>query len=258
MKNLLIYINPKHSFGQEWIKNGLFLWADETETLMKIQVDNSLALGWKPEDIMIVMNFPWEYNGVKATVVGDENYCDFAPTASKINVICDMFDKGMIGDDLYWFHDNDAFQLGSLDVDVGDEIALTDYGVARGLTDTSHRWSTGVLFFRKGAKDAFKLIQHGVNNSYKKNEEIALLAMTRCNYAKINDKIRKINITYNFATRGRRIPEMYEITDKPIRVIHFHPFDPRRVLSWKNNMEAVQDYITEDFKKILNKHYESI
>jgi hypothetical protein len=192
---------------------------------------------------------------VKATVVGDENYCDFAPTASKINVICDMFDKGLIGDDLYWFHDNDAFQLAQQDVDVGDEIALTDHGFTMGgRNDVSKRWSTGVLFFRKGARKAFELIKHGVNNSYKRNEETALLAMTRCNYAGINDMIRKINITYNFATRNRHIPEQYEMAEKPLRVIHFHPYDPRGVIGWKNNMEAVQDYITEDFKQILTKH----
>lgn len=251
----MIYINPKHNFEQEWIKNGKFLWANETETLMKIQVDNSLSLGWKPEDILVVMNFPWRYRGIKSIVVGDENYCDFAPTASKINVICDMFDKGMIGDDLYWFHDNDAFQLDRQDVDVGDEVALTDYGFAMGGDpEVSKRWSTGVLFFRKGSKQMFELLKHGVNNSYKKNEETALLAMVRCNYGGIKNMIRKINVTYNFATRNRHIPEQYEMADKPLRTIHFHPFDPRPLKGWKNNMEAVQEYVTDDFKKILTKH----
>lgn len=254
MKNLLIYINPQRSFSQEWIKDGQSLWKDETETLLKIQIDNSLELGWKPEDIMVVMNFPWEYNGVKAIEVGDENYCDFAPTASKINVICTLFDMGLIGDELYWFHDNDAFQVGELDIDVNDEIALTDYGIARGHTDISKRWSTGVLFFRRGARDTFKLIQHGVNNSYRKNEEIALLAMTRCNYAHINDKIRKIDITYNFASRARKLPEQYEVALKPLRVIHFHPLDPRKVMGWKNNMAVMPRYFNETLSNSFKKH----
>jgi hypothetical protein len=254
MKNLLIYINPKRNFSQEWIKNGEFLWKDETEVLLKIQIDNSLALGWKPEDIMVVLNFPWEYNGVKAIEVGDENYCDFAPTASKINAICTLFERGLIDDDLYWFHDNDAFQLEPLEVDVKDEIALTDYGIVRGDPKTSERWSTGTLFFRKGAEDVFKMLRHAVNHSYKRNEEIALLAMTRCNYGHINDRIRKIDISYNFATRGRKVLETYEIADKPLKVFHFHPFDPRKVMGEKNNIEIAPQFITETLQIILKKH----
>ena len=250
----MIYINPKKNFSQEWFKNGQFLWKDETEVLLKIQIENSLEMGWKPEDIMLVMNFPYEYMGVKAIEVGDENYCEFSPTASKINVIHTLFEKDMIGDDLYWFHDYDAFQLASLDVNVENEIAITDYGIVRGDPTCGKRWSTGVIFFRKAAKDVFAMIRHAVNDSYKKNEEIALLAMTRCNYGHINDRIKKINITYNLATRGRKVMETYAIADKPLRVIHFHPFDPRKVIGNKSNKEIVPMFITESLKEVFNKY----
>jgi len=257
MKQLLIYINPKRNFSQEWIKNGEFLWKDETESLIKIQIEYSLEIGWKPEDIMLVLNFPFEHCGIKAIEVGDDTYCEFAPTASKINAICELFNRGLIGDDLYWFHDNDAFQLGSLDVDVKDEIAITDYGVVRGDPKTSSRWSTGVIFFRKSAEDVFKMLQHAVNKSYKRNEEIALLAMTRCNYGHINERIKKLNITYNFATRGRKVMETYELADKPLRVIHFHPLDPRKVMDDKPNKEVVPQFLNEPLIKLFKK-YESI
>jgi hypothetical protein len=52
MKNLLIYISPEHKFLPEYDK------------LVRIQIDNSLELGWKKEDIMLVTNFIFEYNGV--------------------------------------------------------------------------------------------------------------------------------------------------------------------------------------------------
>lgn len=256
MKNLLIYINPKRNFSEEWIKNGELLWKNETENLLKIQIENSFNLGWKHEDIILVMNFPWEYLGVKSIVVDDNNYCKFAPTASKINAICELFDRGLIGDDLYWFHDNDAFQIGELDIDVKDEIAITDYGITICGRKIDERWSTGTIFFRKESEDVFKMLQHAVNNSYKRNEEIALLAMTRCNYGHINDRIKKINITYNFATRRRNIPKTFEIADKPLRVIHFHPLDPREA---KTNKEIVPQLLPESLNNLLNKHiYESI
>src|SRR3989344_2935283 len=115
MKNLLIYINPRHDFGVE------------EKVTVKIQIDNSLDLGWKRQDILLVTNFPYEYNAVKATIVGDENYCDSIPTTSKINTIVDLFKiqalidifkintivdlfkKGLMAGELYWYHDLDVF-----------------------------------------------------------------------------------------------------------------------------------------------------
>jgi len=250
----MIYINPKRNFSQEWIKNGEFLWKDETEALLKIQIEHSLEMGWKPEDIILVMNFPWGHMGVNALEVPDDLYCDFAPTASKINVIHWMFENDEIGDDLYWFHDYDAFQLAPLEVEVDKEIAITDYGVVRGDQRTNERWSTGTIFFRKESKDVFAMLHHAVNKSYKRNEEIALLAMTRCNYGHINERIKKLNITYNFATRGRKIWETYEMADKPLRVIHFHPLDPRKVTDHKSNKELIPNFIPQSLTNLLNKY----
>ena len=58
MKQLLIYIGPTDKFD------------DEHEVLTKIQIDNSLDLGWKKEDILLVTNFPYEYND--HTKVGEQ------------------------------------------------------------------------------------------------------------------------------------------------------------------------------------------
>jgi hypothetical protein len=87
MKNLLIYINPAKSFINE-------AWKDENDILAKIQIDNSLEMGCKKEDIILVTNFEYEYRGVKSIVVSDDLYCNHsAGTPSKINVIVDLFDK---------------------------------------------------------------------------------------------------------------------------------------------------------------------
>lgn len=47
MKNLLIYVNPRKD------------WDDETRKLIKLQVDNSLDLGWSSRDIILATNFPY-------------------------------------------------------------------------------------------------------------------------------------------------------------------------------------------------------
>src|SRR3990172_1124653 len=84
----------------------------EHEELTKIQIDNSLELGWKVEDIVLVTDFEWEYRGVKALVLkGNFDALD-GNRSSKIPVINRLFDMGKVRDgDTYWFHDHDAFQL---------------------------------------------------------------------------------------------------------------------------------------------------
>jgi len=220
MKNLLIYINLLKKFDEEH------------SLLAKIQIDNSLELGWKKEDILLVTNFKYSYRGIKA-IVSNENLCSFAPTASKIFVICDLFKRKVIkGENSYWFHDLDAFQTRKMTErriknELGDkEMALTDYG--RNL-----RWSTGSIFFYPSARDIFFQIKKGIIQNPKLaaryTEEGVLGMLTANNLDDINDRIKKINITYNFATRNRHVNLCYQITDKPVMVLHFHPFDKRPV-----------------------------
>lgn len=186
-------------------------------------------MGWKREDILLVTNFDYEYNGIKALVIDDGNYCSFSPTASKINTIISLFELGLIKNELYWFHDFDAFQLEEISLDLDDsKIALTDYGITDINKDRDRRWSTGSLFFNKGSKDIFDWIRESVYK-YQANEEVSLLVLTRHNKYNILNRIDKLNITYNFATRRRNVYEQYKITDLPIKVIHFHPLDTRPV-----------------------------
>lgn len=247
MKNLLIYINPEKKFFNKD-------WKDEPDILAKIQIDNSLSLGWKIEDILLITNFAYEYNGVKAIVIGDENYCEFSSgTPSKINAIVSLFNHGFFGDDTYWFHDFDAFQLENLELNLADDkIALTDYGITDINQGRDRRWSTGSIFFRKGSKDIFEWIQGSVYK-YRANEEVSLLVMTRHNDHNLLSRIDKLNITYNFATRRRNIVEQYKITDLPIKVIHFHPFDKRPLfyLYEGNDNLAVCLYGKNPMKKVL-------
>lgn len=225
MKNLMIFVNPSKAFIDPH-------WGSENEILAKIQIENSLDLGWKKEDIMVVTNFDFEHMGVKSIKVNDEQFCEASHTATKIKVILDLIDRGLINDELYWFHDFDAFQLEKIteeELDLKDKIfALTDYGKTVINKFRDRRWSTGTIFFKKEAKEIFKLIIDYVYR-YKANEEVILLHLTKQNKNKINEKIKKLNITYNLATRKRDVSACYEMSDKPLKVIHFHPFDKRAV-----------------------------
>lgn len=269
MKNLLIYINPREDFGEE------------EKITIKIQIDNSLDLGWKREDIMLVTNFPYEYSGIKAIEVGGENFASFFPQASKINTIVDLFEKGLIEkDQLYWFHDLDVFQN---EVITQSELELEN--VDMGLCDKGRmpRWATGSVFFKNSAKDIFGFIKE-ISDKYKINEEPAFNALTSNNLLwttgtrpeetmgnrivpanipgteNISQRVKKINITYNFA--GWNIRSCYKMAVKPFKVVHFHPFDPvpypggAKALDFfmygKNKINKI--LMSERLIKIFNQH----
>jgi hypothetical protein len=260
MKNLMIYISPKKAF------TGLD-WGNEADILARVQIDNSIRLGWVRDDIWLVTNFPYEYRGVKALEIGDDAWCEHSPTASKINAIIALFERGLIEDnELYWFHDLDAFQLASIDeaeVGIGpSEIGVTDYGRSSLNRGRDKRWSTGTIFFRSGSLDIFKLLKVEMYR-YKVNEEIMLLeTLKKGKYGHIRDRVRKLNITYNLATRRRLVGEAYAMAEKPLRVIHFHPFDRRPLYNGEDNMsycvhgrnEMGHPLVTKGLAGILESH----
>lgn len=235
MKNLLIDLHPSKSFRD-------YHWGKENEKLVKIQIDNSLSLGWKKNDILLVTNFDYEYRGVKSMVVSDQLFCNMSYTVTKILVITYLFDKKLIEDDLYWFHDFDAFQLEPLtatEIDIGNStLALTDYGITTINEARNKRWSTGSMFFNNKSQEIFEMIKNKAYQ-YRVNEEVALLALTRRNRGNILNSMKKLNIRYNFATRKRDIAASYGLAEKPLKVIHFHPSDRRKLdLEPGNNIDV--------------------
>jgi isopentenyl diphosphate isomerase/L-lactate dehydrogenase-like FMN-dependent dehydrogenase len=244
MKNLMIYVHPSGTWSDGW---------GEQPALAKLQIDNSLTMGWRREDIKVITNFPFAHNGVESEILDGDHYCDFRQTASKINVICAMFDRGLIDDDLYWFHDFDAYQLEDLGtVTLDRQIGLTDYGITM-VASLNNRPSTGVMFFRNDCGDVFHWIRDAVYR-YRNNEEVALQAMMRKNNHGILDRIRKLNITYNLATRKRRVSETYAVAEKPLKVIHFHPKDDRPQQHGMTNWQICRPLITGRIMELFKRH----
>jgi hypothetical protein len=200
MKNLLIYLNPEKKFDHE------------TEKYVKIQIENSLDF-WRKRDILLVTNFPYEYNGIKAIVVPDNLFFEFEKRASKINAIIYLLENIILTEEA-WFHDFEAFQMAPFDMNLDKDFAIADYG-------WKIKWNTGVFFFKPKALDIFKLLQNGMYE-HKGNEEPVLWILYKNNLNNIRDRIQKLNITYNLGMR--HIEENMAIADKPIKIIHFHPY----------------------------------
>jgi len=212
MKNLLIYISPTGSFD-----NPQPLFTNDAGLSVEIQIENSLELGWKAEDILLFTNFDFEYKGIKAKVLRNVEFFKYAPAVSKFNAIVELFEKGLIeNDELYWCHDLDAFQLLPIsrsELKLGtSDMALTGYA--------PNKWYIASMFFKKSAKDIFYRAKEIIYNRRKINEEMAVDELTDSDES-IRKRIKKINITYNFVASSNK--PWYKTAIRPIRVAHFHP-----------------------------------
>lgn len=203
MKNLLVYISPDKKFSEE------------CEVLARVQIDNSISLGWKKEDILFITNYEYEYNGVRAVLVGDENYYAPRPRSIKTAIIPVLIEQGIIEEgNLYWNHDFDAYQLNAIKENElgleGADVGLTDYG-------WRERWCMGSYFFKHSSKDIF---QSAKDIIYKNIEdEDAIMELTKD--GNIGARCRRLNVTYNFGMRN--VESNYGRADKPLKVVHFHP-----------------------------------
>lgn len=224
MKNIMICILPE---------TAKYEWKEEIFPLLKIQIDNSMTLGWDIKDILLFTNFSYNYHGVKAIKVPDSCFCEYKGTVSKIKTIIYLLEKNILNNNLYWFHDLDAFQLEPFsDKEILNaldscDLGLTDYGKTTINEGRDKRWSTGTLFFNSNCLDIFRQWKIWCDK-YQCNEEVALLDLFKQpKFDYIKKRVKRLNVTWNLGTRKRDIKVCYEIADKPIRVLHFHPFDKR-------------------------------
>jgi hypothetical protein len=144
MKTLLTYTGPAKHFTAD------------TTTLVQIQIDNSLDLGWRPADLLLVTDFPYSYHGVSALVVPEGTYYDFDLLASKGAVLVYLLKHQLLDPtQLYWCHDLDAFQNTPF---TESELGLAGFDL--GLTHYTYKpeWQFGSLFFRSTAQDILELL----------------------------------------------------------------------------------------------------
>lgn len=245
LKNLLLYVNPSHEFDKE------------TETLVKVQIHNSLELGWKPEDLLLVTNFPYEFMGVKAHQVPDSCFNTIHKQATKVDTMVYLFESGFIQNHLYWLHDFDAYQQvpiteEELGLD-GFDIGLTDYG-------RHEKWNGGSTFLRKSTYDLYVEMRDGMYLENKvvldkpKNEEDILMIMFEKNFNSILGRAKRLNISYNFGIK--RMELCYEKALKPLKVLHFHP--ERVYKDWGRAFDIVTSSHNEVKKPIMSDRLKSI
>jgi hypothetical protein len=244
---LLIYTGSNKKFDKEH------------SILAKIQIDNHLDLGWKRQEIILVTDFPFIYNGITSLVIRDGNYYDFDKSSNKIPVIMHLIDQGILKkEELYWYHDFDVYQIENIKE---NELGLTNFDI--GLTPYGYKpqWNLGSIFFKTSAHDIFKLIDSDILNNRRTNNRCDEYALKRLIDRRTIGKNRynNLNVTYNFTKRC--IQTNYRNAEKPIRVIHFHLWDKDAMMNdtalnifmyGKNRLKM--PLMTKRLINIFNKH----
>lgn len=238
MKNLLIYTGPSKKLTVE------------DEVLIKIQIDNSLDLGWKREDIILAFDFPFEYNGVKSLVLPDGLYYNFDLLANKIPVLIYLISNRIISDNyLYWCHDLDAFELNKIEE---SELGLQNYDL--GLTHYTYKpeWQFGSLFFKVTAFDMFEQIHKETLRKphLSRNNEKVLTKLIKDNQIDPR-RYKRLNVSYNIMKKY--LQTIYPLAIKPLRVLHFRPSDAKDIMIDGNNSLKLP-LINERLRKIFQKY----
>ena len=207
MKTILVYTTPDGSGFNE-----------ENLIMAKLQIDNSLELGWKVEDILLFATFEYEYRGVKATIV--PYLKGGTPESNKIPVISYLLENNMLDDkELYWYHDFDAYQIVPI---TEEELGMEEHDL--GLTTYVYKpqWNCGVFFFKTGAKDIFKIWSDNlfIKPTSGRNDEKSLYALTS-NGTIDSSRYKTMNARYNVTMRD--VGYSYYKSKKPLVMIHFHP-----------------------------------
>ncbi len=216
MKNLMVYINPRKDFD------------DEGKIAIKIQIDNSLDLGWKREDIMLITNFPYQYNGINSIILNDDIYVDWFPQSTKMSAIVNLFEQGLIDkDELCWVHDIDAYQM---EVITEDELDLGKADMAVTDRRLKIKWYMCSYFFKGSAQDILRRLKE-IMYQYQVDEESALMALTTTERHRsiplnipgienLPERIKKLDISYTFWPDD--LSQTCKTVVKPIKVLHFH------------------------------------
>jgi len=280
MQNIFIWLrgtNPKSYPLSKWKHVNDF---ERVKNYLRLQIDNSIQLGWDKKDIIPITNFPFEHMGVKAYEA--EKFCPWSSFVNKLVVVDELIEKGIITDNI-WLHDCDCYQL--LPFDFPKECK--DWGYTRHHPRrTKNQGASG--FFRKEAYDIIHKIAEEIQSCKPPREELFLPSFyNKVSAAKIAQKKKEIaackskgiklakmaiktscienagmyadrfsflDYTYNLGI-VKYFTMKYNSATKPINVLHFHTElkDPKDCFYFGKNRYNVK-IVTDELEELLIKY----
>ncbi len=217
---------------------------DKLELLVKTQIANSLEVGWNISDIILLTNFDYEYMGVKAI---KEDLTDKCPTGSKIFGMKYLFDNDMVGDEVIWSHDLDAWQNVWFETPVFSDVGITCY--------SNSKFNGGSIFWVKNGRDIAQRVIDEIEANRERKEEPTINRVLKSK--KFKGRVTTINRSFNVGCSG--YVKRWNDSIKPLRVCHFHPDN---AIAWethvldRNGLDVKG--ITTRLENLLRKYYPNL
>lgn len=230
MKNLTV---------ANFIKENKKYTFDSLFTLVRAQIENSLEVGWKREDIIVLSNVEFEHLGVKTTVV---QLNDFCYTGSKIFAVSWCFKNGV--EDVIWARDLDTWQNVWFDCPDFADIGVTHY--------SRPKINGGSAFWKLSAIDIINNVIELLEKNKEKREEPTLNRVLK-NY---DGRVTVLNSTLNIGCSGY-VPR-YERSEKPIKVVHMHPTNS---IAWETHAldrSGVGISISSRLEQLIRRYYPNL
>ena len=235
MKNVLIYniVNSKERYPKDTLVRTL-----------QAQIDNSLELGWKVEDIVIGTNFEFEYMGVKAHQL--DNVCEYNPFVNKWYGMLELVEKGILKED-FWFHDQDNWQLYPIEFPSFDgEIAGCTYVF-------TPEWNTASMFIKKSAVNILQYIKEFMDLNHELNlfSDENYIAILRAQ-TEVSPYLSTINNEYNVGIT--KMEDRYNAENKPVKVIGVKPENKQDIEKLQGVNLVQARLLTDEILTIFGKY----
>jgi len=177
--------------------------------LLDAQIENCLMLGWHPKDIVVLANFPYDCQGVRAHLTKLNDNC---LRGSKVFAMDYLFREGMVDSgEVYWTHDLDAWQNHWFECPAFRDVGIAQY--------SRPKLNGGSVFYRLAARDIVAEIVRRLKESQALKEEPTLNQVLRL--PAYRDRVTVLNSTFNVGCSG--FVERYQRATKPVLVSHMHP-----------------------------------
>lgn len=218
-------------------------WNGDSITLMlKAQIENSLEVGWKPDDMCVITNFDFEYQGVVGQKTDLNEHCF---TGSKMFGV-QWAIKNKI-DDVFWAHDLDCWQGVWFDCPEFKDVGAAEYSLPK--------FNGGSIFWRGSAKDIVEEVIRQITKEKATKEEPTLNLVLK--NSKYKNRVTVLNTTYNLGCSGFVV--RYNRAIKPIRVSHFHPTNR---IAWETHAldrnQLGHKSISNRLEKLIRRFYPDI
>lgn len=238
------------------------------DPLLKAQIENSLDLGWNPNNICLISNFDFMFMDVKSINIGLNRTCLTGSKMFAVDWLFSTFKQNELDKFIHghlpnlsihpvFAHDLDAWQnipfdtCQNLDFNQGLDykIDFKDVGIS---TYSNSKLNGGVVFWRY---DALDIIHEIVSCLVGKNEHKEEPTLNRLlTSSSFKDRVTVLNNTFNVGCSG--FVKRATRADLPIKIVHLNPYNR---IAWethsldRNGSGIIS--VSSRLEKILRKYF---